>query len=211
MVGKSKTRHEVGSVSHQGAVYKAGDCVLINPDANAPAYVAKIKRLFQISADPQDVELEVSWFYRPEEAVGGRKAFHGVAEIFDSDHVDKAHKNAIMGPCNVMTIKNYEMRKVRSENDFYCRFKYKPKTKEFEPDAVPVYCRCELPYNPDRPMAVCSGCGEWYHPSCLNLGDDALELEHFMCNDCAAKRAATAAAAEDEPPRKKLAVGPAKR
>lgn len=35
--------------------------------------VAKIKRLFQISSDPQDVELEVSWFYRPEEAVGGRK------------------------------------------------------------------------------------------------------------------------------------------
>jgi hypothetical protein len=36
----------------------------------------------------EGVQVRVSWFYRPEEAHGGRKAFHGEKELFTSDHYD---------------------------------------------------------------------------------------------------------------------------
>jgi hypothetical protein len=32
---------------------------------------------------------------------------------------------------------------------------------------TPVYCVCELPYNPDRPMILCEQCGEWFHVECV--------------------------------------------
>lgn len=35
--------------------------------------IARIRKLIQIGAEPEQVELEVTWFYRPEEAIGGRK------------------------------------------------------------------------------------------------------------------------------------------
>ena len=36
-----------------------------------------------------------------------------------------------------------------------------PGKKEFEPDQVPVYCNCEQPYNPDKPMINCETCEDW--------------------------------------------------
>lgn len=36
-----------------------------------------------------------------------------------------------------------------------------PATKEFKPDRVPVYCKCEMPYNPDQFMVMCVQCEEW--------------------------------------------------
>ena len=36
-----------------------------------------------------------------------------------------------------------------------------PATKEFKPDRVPVYCVCEMPYNPDQFMVMCTICEEW--------------------------------------------------
>ncbi|KAG2488871.1 hypothetical protein HYH03_012666 [Edaphochlamys debaryana] len=185
MKGKRK---ELASAIHDGEEYRPGDCVLINPDASAPAYIARIKKLIQIGADPTDVELEVTWFYRPEEAIGGRKAFHGEAEVFDSDHQDKAPLAAILGRCMVHNVTRWESLPERTENDFFSRFKYKPRTKQFEPDRVPVYCLCELPYNPDRPMVMCDACDEWYHPSCLQLNAEVLQQEHFTCPSCAATR-----------------------
>ena len=36
-----------------------------------------------------------------------------------------------------------------------------PAEKEFKPDRVPVYCSCEMPYNPDQMMVMCKICEEW--------------------------------------------------
>ncbi|PNH08668.1 Histone lysine demethylase PHF8 [Tetrabaena socialis] len=179
-------RKELASATYDGEEYKPGDCVLINPDASAPAYIARIRKLVQQSSDPTDVELEVTWFYRPEEAVGGRKAFHGESEVFDSDHQDKAPLAAILGRCFVHDVRRYEALQRRTENDFFMRFRYRPRSKQFEPDRVPVYCTCELPYNPDSPMVMCDECNEWYHPRCLKLSEDVLNQESFMCPSCSA-------------------------
>ncbi|KAF5839534.1 BAH protein [Dunaliella salina] len=60
--------------------------------------IGRIKQIVQRSAsDIDEVELTVAWYYRPEEAIGGRKAFHGHKELFTSDHEDVIHKNTILG------------------------------------------------------------------------------------------------------------------
>ncbi|KXZ42309.1 hypothetical protein GPECTOR_164g151 [Gonium pectorale] len=185
-------RKELPSAVHDGVEYRTGDTVLINPDAQAPAYIAKINKFVALSSDPKDVELEVTWFYRPEEAIGGRKAFHGEAEVFASDHQDKAPLAAILGRCTVHDIEKYEastMLRERTEADFYCRFKYFASKKQFDPDRVPVYCLCELPYNPDRPMVMCDSCEEWYHPQCLRLAQNVLREDHFTCPTCNERQA----------------------
>ncbi|KAJ6319525.1 hypothetical protein OIU78_015028 [Salix suchowensis] len=41
------------------------------------------------------------------------------------------------------------------------RFEYKAATGGFTPDRVAVYCKCEMPYNPDDLMVQCEGCKDW--------------------------------------------------
>ncbi len=58
---------------------QVGDACLIKPEPPAPApFIGKIKEIWQTppskgGAVDDDTSLVVSWFYRPEEAVGGRK------------------------------------------------------------------------------------------------------------------------------------------
>ena len=51
-----------------------GDACLIKPEPPAPApFIGKIKEIWKAGGDDDELNLVVSWFYRPEEAVGGRK------------------------------------------------------------------------------------------------------------------------------------------
>lgn len=164
---------------------KSGDCILINPEGvQTQPYIGRVKEILQASNHEEDIKILVSWYYRPEEAVGGRKAFHGEKELFSSDHLDWCHRNTVIGKCRVHTLKKYESLASVGEHDYFTRFHYKPAKKEFEPDRVPVYCNCEMPYNPDKAMIMCDKCEEWYHPECLQLGADALKRPHFTCDGC---------------------------
>ncbi|GFY99085.1 PHD finger family protein [Actinidia rufa] len=69
--------------------------------------------------------------------------------------------------------------------DYFCRFEYKAATGGFTPDRVAVYCKCEMPYNPDDLMVQCEGCKDWFHPSCMGMTiEEAKKLDQFMCSDC---------------------------
>ncbi|XP_075084789.1 uncharacterized protein LOC142168035 [Nicotiana tabacum] len=50
------------------------------------------------------------------------------------------------------TLRNYTKLENVGPEDYYCRFKYKTTTRAFVPDMVPMYCKCEMPYNPDEFM-----------------------------------------------------------
>ena len=39
------------------------------------------------------------WWYRPEEARGGRKQFHGEREVFKSSHGDEVEAFSLDGKC----------------------------------------------------------------------------------------------------------------
>ncbi|VVB07776.1 unnamed protein product [Arabis nemorensis] len=165
-------------------IVRVGDCVLMRPsDAGKPPYVARIEK---IEADARNnVKVHCRWYYRPEESLGGRRQFHGAKELFLSDHYDVQSAHTIEGKCIVHTFKNYTKLENVGTEDYYCRFEYKAATGAFTPDRVAVYCKCEMPYNPDDLMVQCEGCKDWYHPACVGMTiEEAKKLEHFACTEC---------------------------
>ncbi|KAG6521392.1 hypothetical protein ZIOFF_018509 [Zingiber officinale] len=161
-----------------------GDCVLMRPsESEKPPYVAKVEK---IEADHRNnVRVKVRWYYRPEESIGGRRLFHGAKELFLSDHYDVQSAHTIEGKCIVHSFKNYTKLENVGAEDYFCRFEYKAATGAFTPDRVAVYCKCEMPYNPDDLMVQCDGCKDWFHPTCMGMSiEQAKKLEHFLCSDC---------------------------
>ncbi|GAX74260.1 hypothetical protein CEUSTIGMA_g1709.t1 [Chlamydomonas eustigma] len=158
--------------------FKIGDACLINPERGMTLPF---------------VMLKVVWYYRPEEALGGRKVFHGEKELFESDHEDEIHKDTIIGKCFVHSLRKYEDLAPVTESDFYSRFMYRPALKVFEPDQVPVFCLCEQPYNPDKVMINCTVCSDWFHPNCLGMtAEDVQNLaDEFFCPSCTSEQPQT--------------------
>ncbi|XP_010323856.1 chromatin remodeling protein EBS-like isoform X2 [Solanum lycopersicum] len=155
-------------------------------DSDKPPYVAKVEKL---EADHRNnVKVRVRWYYRPEESIGGRRQFHGAKELFLSDHFDVQSAHTIEGKCIVHSFKNYTKLENVAPEDYFSRFEYKAATGGFTPDRVAVYCKCEMPYNPDDLMVQCEGCKDWFHPSCMGMSiDEAKTLEHFLCSDCSSE------------------------
>lgn len=165
-------------------VVKAGDCVLMRAhDPDKPPYVARLEK---IEADSRNnVKVRVRWYYRPEESMGGRRQFHGAKELFLSDHYDIQSGETIEGKCTVHTFKSYTKLETVGAEDYFCRFEYKAATGGFTPDRVAVYCKCEMPYNPDDLMVQCEACKDWFHPTCMNLSPEQVKkMESFYCPDC---------------------------
>ncbi|XP_061362885.1 chromatin remodeling protein SHL [Gastrolobium bilobum] len=179
------------TVKHINKTIRAGDCVLMRPsDPGKPSYVARIER---IEADSRggNVKVNVRWYYRPEESIGGRRQFHGSKEVFLSDHFDLQGADTIEGKCTVHSFKSYTKLDAVGNDDFFCRFEYNSSTGAFNPDRVAVYCKCEMPYNPDDLMVQCDGedCKDWFHPTCIDMTvEEAKRLDQFFCESCSQKK-----------------------
>jgi len=163
--------------------YKVGDTVLVRGSDSDLPYIGKIREIAPGSGATKSDKCFMAWFYRPEEAEGGRKQFHGERELFRSDHTDWVNANTITDSCRVHSLKAYQNLNPVGDNDFFTRFTYQPATKEFKPDRVPVYCKCEMPYNPDQYMVMCTLCDEWFHPKCLGYTLQEVDRMHdFICH-----------------------------
>jgi len=184
---KSAAKKVLQSYTVKGTnkIVKAGDCVLMRAqDPEKPPYVARIESI-EIDGKKKNVNVNVRWYYRPEESIGGRRQFHGVKELFLSDHYDVQSADTVEGKCIVHSFKNYTKLESVGSEDYFCRFEYKAATGGFTPDRVAVYCKCEMPYNPDDLMVQCESCKDWFHPACLNMTTNQLKtIEHFICPDC---------------------------
>ncbi|KAL9452105.1 hypothetical protein AB3S75_004969 [Citrus x aurantiifolia] len=116
----------------------------------------------------------------------GKPPYVARIEKIESDarnNVKSAH--TIEGKCIVHSFKNYTKLENVGAEDYYCRFEYKAASGGFTPDRVAVYCKCEMPYNPDDLMVQCEGCKDWYHPACVGMTiEEAKKLEHFVCTEC---------------------------
>lgn len=183
---KSSVKKIIESYAVKGThkVVKVGDCVLMRAqDSDKPPYVAKVEKM---EADSRNIiKVRVRWYYRPEESLGGRRQFHGAKELFLSDHYDIQSADTIEGKCTVHTFKNYTKLDSVGSDDYFCRFEYKAATGGFTPDRVAVYCKCEMPYNPDDLMVQCEACKDWFHPACMNMSPEQVKkMEHFYCPDC---------------------------
>ncbi|XP_039854067.1 chromatin remodeling protein EBS-like isoform X2 [Panicum virgatum] len=186
MAKTKQGKKDVDSYTIRGTnkVVRVGDCVLMRPsDSDNQPYVARVEKM---EADGRgSVRVRVRWYYRPEESKGGRRQFHGAKELFLSDHFDLQSAHTIEGKCVVHSFKNYTKLDNVGPQDFFCRFEYKAATGSFTPDRVAVYCKCEMPYNPDDLMVQCDACKDWFHPSCMGMTiEQAKKLDHFVCSDC---------------------------
>ena len=157
----------------------------VRPRSRPPAPPANSIEAF--AQAPSGPTAQVAWFYRPEEASGGRKAFHSARELFASDHMDWVGASAIEGRCRVLDLRSFQALQQPGDADFFARFHYRAAAQKFAPSRVPVFCRCEMPYNPDLVMLECVACAEWFHPECLSMGtaDVTAASRGFVCPDCA--------------------------
>ena len=164
--------------------FQVSDAVLVKAPGTAERYVGKICAFKRRGTS---VEARLCWYYRPQETRGGRKRFHGVKELFSSDHYDWVDVNTIDAKCNVYPLKDYQKLKAVGEGDFYARFLYRSSRGEFRPEAVPVFCACSEPYNPDRFMVECEECEDWFHPECVgHTQASAARVKRFTCPQCVA-------------------------
>ncbi|KAL5705615.1 hypothetical protein ACHQM5_023898 [Ranunculus cassubicifolius] len=179
---KSLSSYTIKSINKS---IKVGDCVLMRPsDPTRPSYVARIE---SIETDGKGhVNVHVRWYYRPEESIGGRRQFHGSKELFLSDHFDIQSADTIEGKCVVHTFKTYmKLEDGVGNEDYFSRFEYNSATGAFNPDRVAVFCKCEMPYNPDDLMVQCENCEDWFHPACIEMTAEEIEkLDNFLCPGC---------------------------
>ncbi|XP_063936282.1 chromatin remodeling protein EBS-like isoform X1 [Daucus carota subsp. sativus] len=167
-----------------GEIVRAGDCVLMRASKpDAPPYVARVENL---ETDRKGrVSVRVRWYYRPEEASCGRQPFHGAKELLLSDHYDNQSAKTIEGKCIVHPFKEYTKLEDVGAEDYYSRFEYNASTKEITPDRISVYCKCEMPYNPDDLMIQCDGCKDWFHPVCVKMTTAQIkQLSNYRCDQC---------------------------
>ncbi|CAM8910903.1 unnamed protein product [Rhodiola kirilowii] len=164
---------------------QVGEIVLVRPDRDgALPFVAKIERIY---ADPDMTGAEVSirWYYRPEDTFQGRRLFHGLKELFCSDHSEEIFAECIDGKCNVHSFDDYQQLELVRDVDYFTRFNYIYREERLVPDQVEVFCLCGMPVNPDLRMILCEGCLEWFHLLCLNMSlEETRRISHFYCQSC---------------------------
>lgn len=162
-------------------VVKAGDTVVISEEDNE--HVAIVKSI-KAHVDGH-VKAEVRLYYRPEDTVGGRRHFHGSSELFLTNHFDTQSVFSIRRKCMVHNFLNYMRLKDSRPNDYFSRLEYNTGTAWFSPDSIEVFCKCELPFNPDVFMLKCESCKDWYHPDCIDMpADHAKQIDNFTCDSC---------------------------
>ncbi|XP_018463648.1 chromatin remodeling protein SHL [Raphanus sativus] len=173
-------------LKHINRTIQEGDAVLMrSSEPGKPSYVARVEAIETTDARGSNARVRVRWYYRPEESMGGRRQFHGAKEVFLSDHYDLQSADTIEGKCKVHSFGGYTKLGSVGNDDFFCRFEYNSATGAFNPDRVAVFCKCEMPYNPDDLMVQCEDCSEWFHPSCIGTTIEAAKkLEHFYCEEC---------------------------
>ncbi|XP_010437008.1 PREDICTED: chromatin remodeling protein SHL-like [Camelina sativa] len=172
-------------LKHINKTIQEGDAVLMrSSEAGKASYVARVEAI-ETDARGSNAKVRVRWYYRPEESIGGRRQFHGAKEVFLSDHLDFQSADTIEGKCKVHTFSSYTKLDSVGNDDFFCRFEYNSASGAFNPDRVAVFCKCEMPYNPDDLMVQCEECSEWFHPSCIGTTiEEAKKLDHFYCEEC---------------------------
>ncbi|KAE9590599.1 putative chromatin regulator PHD family [Lupinus albus] len=183
---KTKPMDIISYVTIRGTnkVVRVGDCVLMRSvDGSNRLRVAQVEWIDQ--DDDYNMNVHLIWYCKPEESYGGRRQFHGARELFLTDQYSAQSADTIHGKCNVHSFENYnELRNINAW-DYYSRFHYSVSTGVFTPDQIRVYCKCELPQNPDEFMLQCKVCKDWFHPLCVGLSIGyARRLENYVCSEC---------------------------
>ncbi|KAH1198584.1 Chromatin remodeling protein SHL [Glycine max] len=105
---------------------------------NLTSYVTRIEWI-EADARNTDVKIDVRWYYRPEESIGGHRQFHGSKEVFLSYHFDVQSADTVKARCTVHSFKSYTKLNAIGNDDFFYRFEYNSFTGAFNPDRVAIW------------------------------------------------------------------------
>jgi origin recognition complex subunit 1 len=145
-IGKPTSLGAGGERFYQGVIvddehFHAGDDVAMATGTGInEVFVGRIISLWETSSG--DGEMELKWYYAPEDTSSGRLAGHDPREIFESVHTDENPVAAIDGHVRVLGWDEYqrwldapfEGDEDEDEQDTYvCRAQYHPGTGEFMP------------------------------------------------------------------------------
>ncbi|XP_040867851.1 chromatin remodeling protein SHL isoform X1 [Glycine max] len=100
-----------------------------------------VTRIEWIKADARNtnMKIDVRWYYRSEESIGGHRQFHGSKEVFLSYHFDVQSADTVEARCTVHSSKSYTKLNAIENDDFFYRFEYNSFTGAFNPDRVAMF------------------------------------------------------------------------
>ena len=84
------------------------------------ADVVKVKKTKMAKNKKSTTLVGVKWYYYPEDTKWGRRAFHGRAEVFESNHKDEIHLESIIDVCQVVGVDEYSVRMCKTPCDVHC-------------------------------------------------------------------------------------------
>lgn len=188
MERNAANRSSVGSES-----ITTGQCILVKhdeADEQGIDYAGQWKaKVLEVRAlDTEHVYIRVAWLNRPEDLVGGRKAYHGKYELVPTNQMDVIDAMTVNGPCDVVhweeqdddskelpdvRIQFYHVRErccmlTRSQDQFFWRQTYDyVGTKTFS--NLRKICVDNAPVNPDQMILQCGNpdCRKWQHIKCI--------------------------------------------
>eukprot|EP00039_Didymoeca_costata_P026372 m.15814 g.15814 ORF g.15814 m.15814 type:complete len:177 (-) comp5494_c0_seq2:1551-2081(-) len=89
-----------------GERFTLGDTILVKQDKGVKDFVGKIEKIY---TDKQgEVNLDVSWYYRPEETKIGKQPYHAMNELMASNHKGTFHVGCVNSKCIIHSLEKYE-------------------------------------------------------------------------------------------------------
>uniref|UniRef100_A0A7N0T8T1 BAH domain-containing protein n=1 Tax=Kalanchoe fedtschenkoi TaxID=63787 RepID=A0A7N0T8T1_KALFE len=118
---------------------QAGDNVILRPknnNGNLPLIV-KIDGIHG-TQQMKNVKIRARWYYWPEDTIQGRRFFHGLRELFLSDHSEDHYVECIDGKCKVRTLNEYQELNLVMDDDYFWRFQHLHAEGKLIPESVEV-------------------------------------------------------------------------
>ncbi|CAD8120928.1 unnamed protein product [Paramecium sonneborni] len=184
--------NEYDEIKVNSQTLKLGQNALIK-NANNPSedYVGKIQRIITINENKSSKLIclcEVRWFYRKSEVIKFRpqaKAWISNSEVFNTTCTDYILASAIISPCIIYSLEEYESAQTIDKCTFFTRLGWIPSKNRFEGFMkLQNHCTCKQPLNPDLPSIQCDKCQKWYHMNCVGVTRADYDQKDYICGCC---------------------------
>ncbi|GJT41755.1 bromo adjacent homology domain, zinc finger, RING/FYVE/PHD-type containing protein [Tanacetum coccineum] len=121
---------------------------------------------------------------REERVVGDSLIASNGTDVFALVRIVKSTAEGVK--VRIKSFVQYMQLKTVGPDDYFFRFEYEIGSGWLSPSVIEVFCKCQMPFNPDMFSLMCEACKERYHRDCINMTlDEAKQLaDNFTCFEC---------------------------